>query len=191
MACNNKLTSDILQSCDDLPKKGLANNKAVIVNVSDVDWSSTTSSGATVTSLTLKSGNTGYKLEDFKDLASTNSSFAPNAEDVDGFTHSWLSRILTTKAEDAESANQLKNGRFIMVVETNYGRGTTNSYKVYGFENGLKLAEMTNGSKDNSGAILYTLTSEEGTVEQYPFMILNEGDYATTTASYEALFAEV
>lgn len=192
MACNNKLSENIIQSCADLPKKGLKGSKAVIVNYDDIDFSSTTTSGATVTALTLQSGKTGYSLEWYKDLGSTTSTFAPNTEDIDGFTHSFLSRLSTSSAKNAERSNELKNGRFVMAVETKYaGVDSLDAFKIYGLENGMLLSELTVGTNENSGAITFTLLSEEGTVEQYPYLVLNEGDYATNKASFDALFAEV
>ncbi|KQC33408.1 hypothetical protein AAU57_08835 [Nonlabens sp. YIK11] len=192
MNCNNKITADILQDCADLPKKGLAGSKAVIVNYYDIDQTATTVSGSTVTNLELVSGASGLQLEWFKDLASTNSTFAANTEDIDGFTHSFLSRISNTSAESAERANELKNSRVVMVVETKYkGADNADAYKIYGFENGLVLSEMTTNSNENSSSILFTLASGEGEVEQYPYLVLNEGDYATNKASYDSLFAAV
>ncbi|MFI8379612.1 hypothetical protein [Leeuwenhoekiella sp. NPDC079379] len=192
MACNDKLTSDILSSCDDLPKRGLKGSSAVIVNYDDIDFSSTTSSGATVSSLELVSGASGYKLEWFKDLGSAGAVYAPNSEDIDGFTASFASRISTTSAASSERANELKNGLFVMVVRTKYsGIDGADEIKIYGFENGLRLSEMTHNTNENSGSLVFTLSTEEGAVEQYPFMVFSETDYSTSKASFDALFASV
>lgn len=192
MACVKKITTDILYDCADKPKKGIDGSKAVLINWEDIDFASSTINGAQITALVLKSGTTGYALEWFKDLASANSAFAPNTEDVDGFLHNFLARMGTTSNEHAERANELKNGRFIVVYESKYkGTSKEDAFKVRGWQNGMRLSEMTENTLENSGSILFTLATEEGDVEDYPYNTLLETDYDTTKASFDSLFAVV
>lgn len=192
MPCTLKLTTDILYDCADKPKKGIDGGKAVIINFDDVDRSGSTVTGAKITALTLKSGTSGIALEWYKELASANASFAPNTEDVDGFLHNFLARMGTTSNEHAERANELKNGRFIVVYESRYkGVDSEDAFKVRGWENGLKLSELTENTLENSGSLLFTLATEEGDTEPYPYNTLLETDYATTKASFDSLFAVV
>jgi len=192
MACNKKVTDDLLFDCADAPKKGIDGGKGVLINWDDIDRSGSTFSGATITDLVLKSGATGFSVQWYKDLASANSAFTPNTEDVDGFTHNFLTRLANSSAANAERANELKNGRFVMVYETRYkGVNNAEAFKVAGWENGLKLSEMTNNTLENSGATLFTLATEEGDVERYPYSVFLENDYATSKATYDALFATV
>lgn len=192
MACPDKLTADILFDCADAPKRGVDGGSAVLINWEDIDFAATTMTGGTVSDLALKSGTTGIKLEWYKDLASSTGTFAPNAEDVDGFTHAFLSRLPNSSAANAERANELKNGRFIIVYETKYkGALNAEAFKVGGIDNGLRLTELTFNTAENSGAMLFTLSTEEGDVERYPYSVLLEADYATTKASFDALFAVV
>ncbi|WP_418513707.1 hypothetical protein [Corallibacter sp.] len=188
MACNDKLTNSILFSCSDLPIKGLAGGKAVIINYEDINRTNSTVSGATITDLVTTAD--GLAIEWYKELASTSISFAANTEDIDGFTHSFLGRIPTTTAENAERANELKNGLFVVVVETKY-KGTDNedAFKVYGWENGLRLSEMTQSTNENSGSMLFTLATQEGSVEQYPYHIFLEDSYSASKATFETLFS--
>ena len=170
MACNKKLTNSILFDCADMPIKGLAGGKAVIINYEDINRSSSTLSGATISDLV--TSDDGLAIEWYKELASTSISFSPNAEDIDGFTHSFLGRIPTTTAANAERANELKSGLFVVVVQTKYqGANQEDAFKVYGWENGLTLSEMTQSSAENSGSMLFTLATAEGSVEQYPYHI--------------------
>lgn len=190
--CIDELTEDILFDCSDLPIKGIEGSEAVLINWSDIDKAGSTESGATISDLVLKAAKTGYKLEWFKELASANSAFAPNTEDIDGFTNQFLSRLATTTADNAERANELKNGRFVVVYQTKW-KGTNNesAFKVRGWENGLTLGELVDNTNENSGSITFTLGSEEGTVEQYPYRIFLETDYATSLATFTSLFASV
>ena len=190
MACNKKLTDSILFDCADAPIKGLSGQKAVIINWDDVDRAGSTTDGSKITDLVTTAS--GISIEWYKELASTATSYAANAEDVDGFSHSFLSRLATTSADNAERANELKNGRFIVIVQTEYkGADNSEAFKVYGWDSGLELSEMTQGSNENSGSMLFTLASREGTVERYPYNIFIESDYATSKATFDALFASV
>lgn len=192
MSCDNKLSADIIFDCANKPKRGLDGNKAVLINFDDIDRAASTVSGATITDIVLKSGKSGFDATWYKDLANVNSAFAPNTEDIDGFTHSFLCRLPNSSAENAERAAEISQGRFIAVVETRF-KGTDNAdaFKVYGWEDGLKLSEMTNASNENSGSTPYTIATEEGDSEEYPYQIFLETDYATSKATFDTKFATV
>lgn len=190
--CTQKLSSDLLFDCLDKPMKGLAGSRAVIVNSADLDLTTLTQNGATISSLALQSGSTGFNVEWYKELASTGSEYTKSSEDVDGFKHSFLCRLATSTAANAESAAEIKDGRFVMIVETEYkGLDQMDAFKVYGIRVGMELAEMTGNSNENSGSLLYTLSTREGTFENYPYSIFNEGTYATSKAAFDSLFAVV
>jgi hypothetical protein len=138
----------------------------------------------------LKAGTSGFNLEWYKELASTASAFTANAEDVDGFSHSFLGRLAQTTAENAARAEELKIGRFVVVVETSYkGEDQEDAFKVYGLDSGLELSEASQSSNENSGSLLFTLATREGTVERYPYMIVLDTDYDTTKADFDNKFA--
>lgn len=192
MACESKITEGLLFDCENMPKGGLEGSRAVIVNYRDIDRTSTTSTGAVVSALTLKEGAAGYPVEWYKKLGSTATEFESSDDNIDGFKHSFLSRIANTSAGSAERAFELKSGLFVMIVETKFkGADNEDAFKVYGFDNGMELAEMTGSSDENSGSLLYTLSTEDGEVERYPYNILLEADYDTTAASFESLFATI
>lgn len=188
--CSPKVTADILYDCADSPKRGVDGGKAVLINWDDIDFAATTMNGAMVTDLVLKAGTTGFTVEWYKDLASANSSFSPNTEDIDGFLHNFLTRLATSTVENAERMNELKNGRFVMVYETRYkGVDNLDAFKVAGIESGLKLSEATFNTLENSGGTLFTLATEEGDYESYPYNVFLETDYATSKATFDSLFA--
>ena len=188
--CAPKITADMIYDCADKPKKGLDGGRAVVLNWDDIDRAGSTVAGATISDLILLAGLTGFAAEWFKDLASANSAFAPNTEDVDGFLHNFLCRIPTSSADNAERARELSQGRFVIVVETRYkGALNAEAFKVLGWESGLKLSEMTWNTLENSGSIPYTAATEEGDTESYPYNVFLETDYATSKATFEALFA--
>ena len=190
--CTKKVTANILYACTDAPRKGVDGGKGVLINYDDIDFAASTVSGSKITDLVLKSGTAGFEVQWYKDLASANSSFAPNAEDVDGFLHNFLTRLSNSSAANADRANELKNGRFVMVYMTRYkGANNLEAFKVAGWDSGLRLSEMVNNTLENSGATLFTLATEEGDVERYPYNVFLETDYATSKASFDSLFAVV
>ena len=190
--CNPKLTADMIFDCADKSKKGLDSGRAVVINWDDIDRAGSTVAGATISDLVTLSGTSGFAAEWFKDLASANSAFSPSTEDVDGFLHNFLCRIQNASANNAERAAELAQGRFVVVVETRYkGAANAEAFKVFGWENGVKLSEMTYNTLENSGAIPYTVATEEGDFETYPYHVFLETDYATSKATFNANFATV
>ena len=156
--CNKDLTADMIYDCADKAKKGLDGGQAILINWDDIDRSGSTVSDATISDLVLKSGKSGFLAEWFKELASANSTFAASTEDVDGFTHNFLCRLQNATAASAERARELAEGRFVVVVETRYkGASDAEAFKVFGWENGVKLSEMTYNTLENSGS--FTLYS--------------------------------
>ena len=188
--CAPKVTADLLLNCADKAKKGLDGGKAVIINWDDIDHASSTEAAAIISDLVLESGTSGFAAEWFGDLASANANFVPNAEDVAGFIQAFLCRIATASAEGAERARELSQGRFVIVVETR-DKGTlkAEAFKVFGWQSGMKLSEMTYNTLENSGSIPYTAATEEGDTEAYPFNVFLETDYATSKATFDSLFA--
>ena len=191
MSCINKLTANISYDCSSAnrAKSGLE-TKAVIINVADLDRTSITETGSTVTNLSLNSGATGFSISWIKQLGSTGSEVALNDSGVDTFSHSFACRVFGQSAEDAERIKELLEGEFVVVVETKF-KGTSNAdaYKIFGLENGLKMAEGSFTSLENDGSFIFTLKSQEGFGESYPYKIYLETDYATTKAKVDALFA--
>lgn len=188
--CDELLTADMVFDCADKSKKGLDGGRAVLINWDDIDRAGSTVSGATISDLVLLAGKTGYAAEWFKDLASANSAFSPSTEDVDGFLHNWLCRLQNASANNAERSAELAQGRFVLAVETKYkGAASVEAFKVFGWDCGMKLSEMTYNTLENSAALLYTVATEEGDFETYPFNIFLETDYATSKATFDALFA--
>lgn len=192
MSCESKITDGLLFDCQNMPKGGLAGSRAVIINYDDIDWTATTNTGAVYSALVLKTGTTGYEVEWYKKLGSAGTDFEGSDDNISGFKHSFLSRLANTSADNAERAFEMASGKFVMVVETVYkGENNEDAFKIYGIDTGMELTEMAGSSDENSGSLLYTLSTGEDDVEKYPYTILRETDYETTLASFEALFEEV
>lgn len=195
MSCNSKISASVALSCTDYPAKGIEGSKAVLVNYEDIDWTASTVDGSgKLTALVLSGLNTGYSIEWYKELGSASSAFSPNAEDMDGFSHTFTARLPNQSAANADVANELRGGRFMVVVQTKYKGdrvvGTNlEAFKAYGFESGMILTEMTNSTNENSGSLLFTLATPDGSIESHPYLIYSTGVYATDLASFNANFA--
>lgn len=189
---DSTISANIAYEYNDRPLKGLDGGRAMIINYDDIDFATTPRTGAAeVSAFTLKSGGKqAYEIQFYKELASTNSVYTPNEEDVDGFTHSFSGRMSNANAANAGIAQELKDGRFVVIVETKYkgdDATPTDAFKIYGLDSGLKLSEMTYNSNENNGGVLFTLATPEGMSEEFPYVVLNDTDYATTLALVEAL----
>lgn len=191
MAFINKLSGDMLFEETSRPIRGV-DGDAVLINYNDIDFSSTTIADSLVSTLTLKDGATGYKLSWYKELASGQTAFMPNSEDIDGFSQSFLARLATTSADNADRAKELSQGRFVVVYETRYG-GSDNEdkIKVLGLDTGLELSELTQNTNENSGSILFTLATKEGLYEEHPYRVYLNTDYDTSKDDLKASFASV
>ena len=71
---------------------------------------------------------------------------------MDTFIHTFNGRVFGQSAEDNEAVKQLSEGEFLVVVETKF-KGTNNkdAFKIFGFQNGLKMAEGSQTSLENDG----------------------------------------
>ncbi|MCG2611504.1 hypothetical protein LZZ90_08285 [Flavobacterium sp. SM15] len=186
MSCIGKLTANIAYDCTPANRaKGGLETSAVLINRADIDWTSVTQSGATVTNVSLMSGATGYGIEWIKQLGTVGSEVSIN-DGLDTFTHNFAGRIFGSGADDAERMKELLEGEYVVIVETKFkGTGNVDAFKVFGLENGLKMSEGTYSSAENDGALLFTLASVENYGESYPFLIWNETNYSTTKAKFD------
>jgi hypothetical protein len=186
MSCIGKLTANIAYDCTPANRaKGGLESVALLVNRADIDWTSVTQSGATVTNISLASGATAYSVEWIKQLGTIGSEVAIN-DGLDTFTHNFTGRIFGSGADDAERMKELLEGEFVVIVETKFkGTSQADAFKVLGFESGLKMSEGAYTSAENDGAILFTLASVENYGESYPFLVWKETSYATTKAKFD------
>ncbi len=190
--CLQKLTANIVyDSCTPAlrAKTGLE-TKAVLINRSDLDFTSITESGATVTNLSLKSGATGFSINWVKQLGNTASAYRVN-DGLDTYNHSFACRVFGQSAEDAERIKELGEGEFLVVVESKFkGIDQKDSFKIFGLENGLKKSEGAFSSIENDGSYVFTLSSVEGFGESYPYKLYLETNYTATKTKFDALFSE-
>ena len=190
--CNiNRLTGNIVYDCSPTgrAKAGLE-TKAVFLNRADIDLTSLTQSGATVTNLNLVSGATGYSITWIKQLATAGAEFAANDSGMDVFMHKFGARVHGSTAQDLERIAELKSAEIVVIVETKFkAAGNVAAYKIFGLEQSLRMTSGTYSSADADGAFVFEISSTEGFGESYPCLLYNEGSYLATKSKVDALFA--
>ncbi len=192
MSCIPKLTANIsYDTCNPNLKPaigGLDGGKAYLVNRADIDFTSLTNSGATVTNFNVNSGSSIYEIAFLKQLSNTESEFKVNDNGLDKYLHSFAGRIYTTSAVDAERIKELGEGEFMVIVETKYkGDSSLAAFKMYGLENGLKMKEGKQTSLENDGSFVFKLSSLDNFGESYPYKVYLETSYAATKAKLASL----
>lgn len=81
-----------------------------------------------------------------------------------------------------------EGAELIAIVEQNFkGASNLDAFLVYGWDNGLKLGDITVNSNENNGNSLIPITSLEPDLEPYPPMLLDFGAYATTKTFFDSL----
>jgi hypothetical protein len=185
--CNNKSTGGIYQTIK------LVNICDIVDNLADFTVNSTT--GATCShTITAFAG-------DPADLNAVTANALPNKQlmfagfsssDTDYgtyFTHNI--QLFSQGMTEASICNikALGNGAEVVafVHQKNMGADNEEAFWVYGFNNGLKLGEVTFSTSENSGNILIPLTSKEPDLETQPPLRVLFSDYATTKAFFDAL----
>jgi hypothetical protein len=194
MGClTDKLTANIAIDCLNLSIAGLESD-VVVIPRSDFDRAASTVNATNDILLDLlacKAGSTGFILEGVKQLHSTNSEFVPSDETLDKFRHTFRGVILTPSAANRLQASKLAKGEsYVVVVNKKWkGANDADAFQVLGYDAGLYITEMTEGSKDNDAAILFTLGSKDSSLENEMPRNLLITNYATTLTAFNNKFA--
>ncbi|MGQ2984857.1 hypothetical protein [Flavobacterium sp.] len=185
MSCDIRLLNNIGFDCSKPAKAGLE-TKALLINRADIDKTALTLSGAAVTNISLTSGATAYSIGWVKQLGSTASSFVANENGLNKFSHTFNCRIFGQGVEDAHRVAELANGEYVLVVQTKWGAGTDEAFKIYGLTSGLFMTEGAQNSGESDASFTFVLASQEGFEEQYHQYIWKEGTYAAMKAKFDA-----
>lgn len=187
--CNKDIIAGILYSCKDRPKKGIENFRAVIINRSDIDFAASTIVGSQITYLALKVGKKGYPLEWTSSLGNATSTFVPNDAGLPGYTHNFNTIIPTQTAINLNTQRDMTDGLFVIAFESKYkGLDNSEAFNVMGWDNAMKLTTGELDFNANSGMSTISFTSPTDEIEQFAVNKLNETDYDTTLARFNAFF---
>lgn len=191
--CTGKITADFVLDCDFLPIGGLTTN-ALLINAEDIDRTATTISGTNrllMTNLALKAGKTGFLFTGVKQTNSKSYALVPKDTNVDKFSHTFKGSVFNPSvANKLQVANLALGAKYVVVIEQLWkGQDNEDAFEVLGYQTGLILTEVTNGSTENDNTILLTLSSQEGYEEPSLPHNLLETDYATTSIAFTNKFA--
>lgn len=200
MACTDvcaTVVNDLLYDCNNKSVGGLVQT-VKLINRCDIDVSEWTltdgvppacahtieftgTDPATLNAVTVQ-GIPGKRLLNAT-FASSNTDFGTY------FTHtlSLFAQGLTQQA--LCNIKALGNGaELIAIVEQNFkGVDNLDAFMVYGWDTGLKLADMTHDFNENNGNSVIPLSSLDPDLEPNPPRTLLMTDYATTKAFFDSL----
>lgn len=182
------LASNLLRDCSNLGVRGIQET-VVAIRYTDLDRTASLPNKNVISSLVIKAGTSGVKIQGYKQQNSFSNTFVPSADAEEGFTHSFIGKMSGTSRENSLALSEM-SGYTILVVKSKYlGTNEQDTFKVLGFKSGLTLTESTTVSGE--AFITYTLSSEEGSLEQFNYHIYDTGDVAVNNERFEALFAVV
>ncbi|MFJ1490761.1 hypothetical protein [Capnocytophaga canis] len=190
--CLSRLGKDLLFDCADKPSAGIE-QEVVLINREDIDWAGTTKNGNTVTSLTLKSGKSGYKVKGMKKHLTFDSKPVID-EGINGFKHTFHFRVYKNSAEDYEQIDSIFAGaNLVAIVErTQKGAQAKNAFEILGLNLGMEASGDSGGLvvSENEGTFLISIATPDGTKEPNSIMKWLETDYATTKAKFDNKLAD-
>lgn len=191
----DKLSDDIAVDCDNLAVPGIEADILLFAH-EDLDKSGSTIDNENpniVTDLKLKPGAKGYFLEGVKQIGGFNHEFVKgDSETLNKHRHGIRGRILSPTAKNRNNYDKLATGMpYVAVVNKKYkGPDAEDAFLVLGWDTGITLAEGTESSYDNSGAIVLSMSSEDDMLENKSPKTLLMTDYETTLVAFNNGFEE-
>lgn len=188
-----KLTKDFKLDCANRSTGGIGQIMK-LYNKSDIDYAASTVSiddtNHKVTNIAVKAGATVIEVQSLPNKRLASATFTPTDTDYGVFFNHQIKFPILGLSEDALiSLRELAAGaELVAVVEDNYkGTDGLDTFKVYGWNNGLKLIEAPWDSNANNGNIPVVIGSKEPDLEPNPPLVWLETDAATTKAAFDAL----
>lgn len=188
--CDGLIAKDIQGvNCDAPAVKGYERT-GIIVNRSDIDFSSVTFSTTAKNALTafpLKTGKKGFKVEQ---VGTTPFNGSNSSAEVGtyrtGINNNIVIAILNNDQETAEKVvDPALNGEFVVILELkDKGANNKSAFRVYGFHNGLALSAYEHDPNGDAyaGGVM-TLTETDA-----PMSAVYLGDtYAAGKALFDSL----
>lgn len=182
----------IANRCDKANLGGFK-NRIILIPFADIDRSATTSPGMMVTSLVLKASKKAYAIEG---LPKSNEAKAELTKGA--FVNRWKHTVITRLFEDSVAAKQLGqqlvNDTVVVIMERNVAAGNEDmAFEIYGFECGLRISAATidPNDADTKGAGMYTLESDESSLEPVAPRTYLVGTASATLTAIEAMLNPV
>lgn len=188
-----KLTTDFLFDCENRSTGGVG-QVVKLYNRSDINYATSVltidETNHKITSIAVKNAAPVIEIQSLPGKRLISATFTPSDTDYGTFWNHQLRFPVLGVSEDALiSLRALGNGaELVAIVEDNYkGANGLDTFKVYGWTNGLKMIEGPYDSNANNGNIPIVLGSKEPDLEPNPPLIWLTTDAATTKAAFDAL----
>ena len=162
------------------------NKQVIIGNWDDIDRNESIIENGVLVSLDLKPGKKAYKFESIE-KSTTGEAILAKGTYFDNYDHAVTIRAFSKKQEVKNFVNSLKSARVFVIVENKeIGPDGEVKYELYGWDNGIKLAELPY-TTDFADGVVYSmkLASDENAKEgQLPLSV-----YAETLTDTENMIA--
>lgn len=186
-SCDFKLASDLGASCENPAVAGIKNT-GYIMNFDDIDFSALTydeSNPNIVKTLALLTGKKAYKMyvPGSQPYTGTNKAMV-KGNYRNKFTKTVSVVILDNGPEVCHNIiDQLANGQFVIVLENKFaGKDAKNSFEIYGLEQGMSAATLSDDkySEETDGG--WAATLEETNAPRSGIFLFGESIAATRAA---------
>lgn len=187
--CANISKSLVLSQC----AAGVAavEPELILINFDDVDRAECAVTGNVISELALSATKNGYKYTSAKNAMETDSPLVKGTY-RNAFDHKVVARVFDKTQDIKDELNKLKEGKVIAIVKNVDKRNEATCYEVYGWENGLEVADLQAASTDADGVIYnITLQSGDNAKESQLPMSLYAGALAATETMIAGLIAPI
>lgn len=192
--CEKAISTCIAADCDNPVFAGMEAT-AWIFNKSDIDTitylqdTENKDIKTVVTGITLKSGKTGYTVQQLGKQPFTGSSITMNVGDYGNTFSNQLNLMVPDNSIAASRGiiDQLAGGKFVVIFENSYdGSDNQSKYQIFGLNKGLSASEITNEKYSDSsmGGWSVVMTEENVGLSGVFFYTTSLSD---TKAAIEAL----
>lgn len=183
------LTTGFAASCATLPVGGLEVD-VYLFNRDEIDLTTSTVSGRTISDIGMKGSSTGYKFSGLK-TSNTSSIIMNPGKYSNNWIHQWAGVIFdNTASTKSDIVEKLASANIVAVVRNKWkGTDSNMEFEVLGWDVGL---EMTAGEKksddaDTQNAWKVTMSSPKDQFETNAGYIFFDTDQATTILALDAV----
>lgn len=188
-----KLTKDFTFDCTNRSTGGVG-QVMKLYNKADINYATSTvqidDTNHKITNIEVVASAPVVEIQSLPNKRLISATFTPSDTDYGVFWNHQIRFPALGLSEDALiSLRELAAGaELVAIVEDNYkGANGEDTFKVYGWNNGLKLIESPYDSNANNGNLPIVLGSKEPDLEPNPPLVWLETDAATTKSAFDAL----
>ena len=184
MPCIDKIASDILNSCDTIPRGGFE-TIAWAINREDIDTVTHDSTYDTlVEAITRESGTRSYTVTAVKKEMNAGFDLVTGDDIPDTYLNYFSFKPYEKTAEAITNLDSMND---LVIIAELKGSKTEGCFVIYGLEKGLYKNSGTQRQNDSNGLPIYEMQSMEGQGERYSRFIFWDTDYAISKAAIIAL----